>query len=154
VAQQNLTQTGDVFGTPKYMSPEQSLGQKVDERSDIYSLGCVLYEAATGKPPFEGDSVYHTIHKQISESPPPFPAELRKTSAGKRLEALVLKALAKAPSDRHKYMLELASELKAIENKDGGFWSDLRSLSAIQFTGRLRATDRKNVLSKAALQLT
>jgi serine/threonine protein kinase len=152
-SRKDLTRTGDIFGTPLYMSPEQSQGQKVDARSDIYSLGCVMYEAATGTPPFQGDSVYEIIHKQITEAPAPFPEHLRKTRAGRRMEALILKSLAKSPADRQKYMLELASELKGIENDDGGLWSDLKVISSI-FQGRLKAAERRSVLLKMALRMT
>lgn len=153
VDKHSLTRTGDVFGTPLYMSPEQSQGYNVDARSDIYSLACVMYEAATGSPPFRGDSIYHIIHKQITESPPPFPDHLRKTAEGRRLEAIILKALAKDPSDRHKYMVELSSDLKAVESGEKGLWSELRSFSSI-ISGRLKATERKNVLTKMSVQIS
>ncbi len=111
-----LTRTGDVFGTPLYMSPEQCRGSAVvDARSDIYSLGCVMYEIVTGKPPFEGDSPYEIIHKQISAAPQPFSNKLRKLKTIQQLESLILRAMAKSPEDRFQYMLEMASALKAIE---------------------------------------
>ncbi|MBC7997867.1 MAG: serine/threonine protein kinase, partial [Leptolyngbya sp.] len=65
----NLTQTGEIFGTPLYMSPEQCYGKKLDHRSDIYSLGCVLYEALTGAPPFTGESVLAVMLRHQSEEP-------------------------------------------------------------------------------------
>ena len=152
VDKNSLTRTGDVFGTPLYMSPEQGQGHRVDARSDIYSLGCMMYESVTGHPPFQGDSVYQIIHKQITESPPPFPEKLRKTAAGRRLEAIILKALAKDPHDRHKYMVEISSALKGVESGEQGFWNDLKSFSSI-ISGRLKATERKNALTKLCLQL-
>src|SRR5262249_37806667 len=57
-----LTATGEIFGSPLYMSPEQCLGQKLDQRSDIYQMGCLMYEAVAGKPPFKCDTAYETIH--------------------------------------------------------------------------------------------
>jgi serine/threonine protein kinase len=110
-----LTRTGDVFGTPLYMSPEQCRGAAVDARSDIYSLGCVMYELITGRPPFEGDSPYEIIHKQISVAPEPFSNQLRKSKTIQQLETLILRAMAKSPEDRFQYMLEMSSALKAIE---------------------------------------
>lgn len=148
--QNDLTRTGDIFGTPMYMSPEQGQGLRVDTRSDIYSLACMMYEAATGKAPFNGDSIYHTIHMQISEAPPPFPEKIRRTSAGRRLEALILKSMAKDPGDRHKHMIELANDLRSVES-DGGAFSDLKSFVST-FSLRVKATERKNVVVKAILQ--
>ena len=148
---ENLTQTGDIFGTPTYMSPEQCQGQRIDARSDIYSLGCVLYEAATGKPPFQADSVYHLIHKQITEAPAPFPDSLRKTQTGRQLEALVLKSMAKSPTDRHRYILELSSELKAIEYGTVGLLNEFGAIYRT-FSARLRATERQVVLTKWTLK--
>lgn len=148
-----LTRTGDIFGTPQYMSPEQCQGQTVDPRSDIYSLGCVIYEAFTGKPPFAGENVYQLIHKQINEAPPPFPEELSKSPRCKKLEALVLKAMAKCPDDRYKFVLEMSSELKSIEfSKDdlkAGF-----SAYLLNFNRRLKATERQTVLLDWTSRLT
>ena len=110
------------------MSPEQCQGLTVDARSDIYSLGCVIYETIAGKPPFQGNSVYEIVHKQITEAPPPFPEALRKTKLGRHLEAVVLKPMAKSPADRQQHVLELSSELKSIEIGGVGFFSDLKSL--------------------------
>ena len=64
-----MTQTGEVFGSPAYMSPEQSLGKKVDERTDQYSFGCVLFECLTGCPPFMGDNAVDTLMRQIHYVP-------------------------------------------------------------------------------------
>ncbi|HEY9784545.1 MAG TPA: serine/threonine-protein kinase [Candidatus Obscuribacterales bacterium] len=66
-SQQTLTKTGEIFGSPLYMSPEQCMGIAVDHRSDLYSLGCVLYEALTGAPPFIGDNALTTMMRHQSE---------------------------------------------------------------------------------------
>ncbi len=121
-----LTKTGDVFGTPLYMSPEQCLGQPVDSRSDLYSLGCVLYEAVTGKIPFKGETVYEIINKHVQEAPPAFSPELRKSKEGRMLETIVLKAIAKEPQNRYQFALEMASELKQLELAQPGVATDLK----------------------------
>src|SRR5262249_4623619 len=69
---QHLTQTGQIFGSPAYMSPEQCQGKHVDVRADIYSLGCVLYETVTGVPPFGGENVYEVMMNHLNAAPPPF----------------------------------------------------------------------------------
>jgi serine/threonine protein kinase len=67
---QNMTQTGEIFGSPLYMSPEQCMGSQVDGRSDLYSLGCLLFEAVVGRVPLKGDSPISTIAKHMNEVPP------------------------------------------------------------------------------------
>lgn len=104
-----LTQAGETFGSPLYMSPEQCLGRHVDHRSDIYSMGCLMYECLTGMPPHLGESSFITFSKHVSELPQPFPADL---GIPAQLEAVVLKALAKEPEARQQSARELASELE------------------------------------------
>jgi len=94
----SLTGGGHVFGTPEYMSPEQVEGQKVDSRSDIYALGCVVYEIFTGRPPFIGETPYATLLKHIQEPPQLDPAVLGLPA---RLLATLSQALAKHPARRH-----------------------------------------------------
>ncbi len=95
---QHLTCFGQVPGTAKYMSPEQVRGEEVDTRSDIYSLGVVLYMLLSGRAPFDGKSVYDLMKSQVEQTPPP----LQKVVAGvpAQLEAAVRRALAKHPADR------------------------------------------------------
>ena len=103
-----LTKTGEVFGSPLYMSPEQCLANKLDRRSDIYSLGCVMYEALCGEPPFKGRNFGETVIKHTNETPKSFPAELQIPNALKRI---VFCALEKSPSDRYQSMAALKKEL-------------------------------------------
>jgi serine/threonine protein kinase len=110
---QELTQKGDVFGSPLYMSPEQCLGMDLDGRSDIYSVGAVLYEALTGDVPHMGKNIIETIDKQIHREPQPFNVKRPDIYIPERLEAVVMKALAKDPADRQQSMKELATELQA-----------------------------------------
>lgn len=111
----NLTQTGEVFGTPLYMSPEQCYGKNLDNRSDIYSLGCVLYEALTGAPPFTGESALALMMKHQSEKP----ASLKEASLGREfpdnLEKIVLRTLEKDPNLRYQRLEDLASDLANLQ---------------------------------------
>lgn len=109
-----LTQTGEVFGSPLYMSPEQCTAQRIDHRSDIYSLGCVLYEALTGKPPLSGSNIYETIFKHTSEMPKSLRAYRPQLEHLAEFEAVVLKAMAKNPADRFQSMGEFKLALEAI----------------------------------------
>jgi eukaryotic-like serine/threonine-protein kinase len=93
-----LTQTGTVIGTPEYMSPEQAQGKTVDHRSDLYSLGVVMYECLTGKVPFKGDNPLTTIHQVIYDQPKS-PVHLN-YNLPNWLETVVLKLLAKEPQQR------------------------------------------------------
>ena len=93
-----ITQTGSVLGTAHYLSPEQAQGLEVKESSDVYSTGVILYEALTGKVPFDGDSAVTIALKQVSERPRP-PSELN-PNVSPALDAVVLRALAKDPANR------------------------------------------------------
>lgn len=93
----NLTQTGTLVGTPFYMSPEQWRGEPIDPRSDVYSLGAMLYEMLSGAPPFNANSLPELITKQLNEQPPPFAPSLNVPPA---LEQICRRALAKKPQER------------------------------------------------------
>ena len=105
-----LTKVGTVLGTPEYMAPEQCRGASVDERSDIYALGILLYELVTGTRPFDASSALQILTMQQSQAPTP-PSKLQRIPA--RLEQVILKALSKKPEGRHGSALELLSELQA-----------------------------------------
>ncbi len=106
-----LTKTGQLMGSPLYMSPEQCLGETCDARSDIYSLGCVMYEALSGKAPFVGKSYADTIHKHVEDKPSTFADELKVPS---NMQRIVLSALEKKPSDRFQSMSEFRAALEGF----------------------------------------
>ncbi len=108
--EENLTQTGSVMGTATYFSPEQAQGHDVDPRSDLYSLGVVMYEMVAGKPPFSGPSPVAIAYKHVQETPPP----LREVAPAvpEAYEAVTHKALAKDPADRYADGDELRADLR------------------------------------------
>lgn len=112
-----LTQTGDVFGTPNYMSPEQCEGKPIDSVSDIYSLGCILYELLTGKLPFEGSNPIQVAVKHINEKAPIFPVEKRKRLKQplKSLESITLFCMGKNKNERYQTIEELAADLRKVK---------------------------------------
>ena len=107
---QNLTKTGSVMGTATYFSPEQARGAPVDPRSDIYSLGCVLYEMTTGHPPFAGDSAVAIAYKHVQENP--MPPRRYDPALPETLEAITLKCLAKNPANRYPGAQDLRADLR------------------------------------------
>lgn len=111
-----LTQTGEIFGSPTYMSPEQCQGLKLDARSDIYALGCVMYETLTGSPPFTGDNPIQTILKHISDLPPRFGEKCRELDISQDFEAIVMLCLAKDPEQRYQSMDELRRDLVMLRD--------------------------------------
>ncbi|MBS1957120.1 MAG: protein kinase [Cyanobacteria bacterium SZAS-4] len=113
-APSNLTQTGDVFGSPYYMSPEQAVGRGIDERSDIYSLGCVMYEMLTGVLPFRGASAFETLYAHMNEKAPTLKLNALKEQFPVPVEKLVAKALAKERNDRWQSMTEFENELNSV----------------------------------------
>lgn len=107
-----LTEAGLVMGTAPYMSPEQAQGQAVDARSDIFSLGSILYEATTGARSFQGDSTIDTLHKIVHSEPEPLAQKV--PDAPLQLQWILRKALAKSPEDRYQSARDLVVDLKAL----------------------------------------
>jgi serine/threonine-protein kinase len=109
-----LTQEGMVFGTPEFMSPEQARGETLDGRSDIYSLGIILYELLTGKLPFEAGQPMEFIQKHIKETPIPLSERAPDRTFPDGLEAVMNRALAKSPEHRFASAAEFANALKMV----------------------------------------
>ncbi len=108
--QANLTQAGAVMGTATYFSPEQAQGKPIDPRSDLYSLGCVLYEMLTTRPPFSGDTPVAIAYRHVQDQPEPPRTINPNVPAG--LEAIDLKLLAKDPADRYPSAEDLRTDLR------------------------------------------
>jgi eukaryotic-like serine/threonine-protein kinase len=107
-----MTETGSIVGTAQYLSPEQARGGEVDPRSDLYSLGIVLYELLTGKTPFEGETPVEIAMKHLSTAPQP-PSKLR-PDIPPELDMVVLRALAKNPEDRYQSADEMEADLDRV----------------------------------------
>jgi serine/threonine protein kinase len=110
-ASDSLTATGIALGTPAYMSPEQASGERVDRRTDIYALGCILYEMLAGEPPFTGSSAQAVIAKRMA-APAPSVRVLRDNVA-QNIEVAVARALSRAPADRFATAREFAGAILA-----------------------------------------
>jgi serine/threonine-protein kinase len=107
----SATLEGSVFGSPKYMSPEQVAGKTVDGRSDIFALGAVLYEMLTGVPPFQGDDLAAILHAVLHTNPPPPSARRRNLHPG--FDRVVARAMAKDPVERYQTADEMTADLAA-----------------------------------------
>ena len=104
-----LTRMGTIFGTPEYMSPEQALGQSADSRTDLYSLGIIMYEMLTGRTPFADKELVAVLTRQMTEIAPPLPAECNPS-----IVALVSHLLAKRPSERPQTAQEVATRIDTV----------------------------------------
>jgi serine/threonine protein kinase len=112
-ADTNITLAGSTVGTPEYMSPEQAQGKNIDAQSDIYSLGIVMYEMLTRKPPFIGNSSMAVAYKQVHEAP--IPPSTKRKDIPPQLEMIVLKALRKEKRERYHTVDELLEHLDRVD---------------------------------------
>ncbi|MHB8288107.1 MAG: Stk1 family PASTA domain-containing Ser/Thr kinase [Acidimicrobiales bacterium] len=130
---ESLTQTGAVMGTAAYFSPEQAQGHPVDGRSDVYSLGVVLYEMVTGQPPFTGDTPVAVASKHVREFP--VPVRERNPVVPVGMEAVIMRALAKSPAERYASADDLQADL--VRFQEG---APLAASTATQMVGISPAT--------------
>jgi serine/threonine-protein kinase len=114
-----VTKTGEVFGSPLYMSPEQCLGEAIDRRTDIYSLGCVMYRTLTGFAPADGRDILELMYKHANVMPAGFADVCPELALSGKLESVVFKALAKKPDDRYESMEALKAALESLEEYQG-----------------------------------
>jgi serine/threonine protein kinase len=126
-----LTATGDVFGTPLYMSPEQCAGSAIDARTDIYSLGCMLFEALTGAPPFRGRNALEIMMQHGTGTVP----SLKEASLGgvfpRQIERIISSTLAKDPNQRYSNCQKLADDLVAFQQGDLDRMSTISQIGAV-----------------------
>jgi len=112
IRESRITMTGIAVGTPEYMSPEQAKGKKLDNQTDIYSLGILLYEMLTGEPPFTGKNPVSVAYNQVHAMPLP-PSSARK-DIPKRLELIILKALKKDKKERYSSIDQMLDDLDTV----------------------------------------
>jgi serine/threonine protein kinase len=112
--QMQLTKTGEVFGSPIYMSPEQCLGKDLDNRSDLYALGCLMYETLTGEPPLLGETFLETLNKHVGEMPRAIAETVPDAKVPAELEQIIFKCMAKDPKDRFQSAEEIRDRLSVL----------------------------------------
>ncbi len=115
---ETITMTGEVVGSPQYMSPEQCRGEIVDHRTDIYSLGCVMYEVLTGHSPFAAPNPVKTILKQLNQKPSRFRTKFAFLKIPESMERIVFHCLEKRVDNRYQYMEELLRDLQSLSMGD------------------------------------
>jgi serine/threonine-protein kinase len=147
-ASQQQTRTGTPMGTPLYMSPEQCLGRAVDARTDIYSLGVIMFQIFTGRLPFEGSSYIETVNGHLSQ-PPPKPTSLAEVPAP--LEALILHCLEKDPASRPQSMADVRQRLRDLA-AEMGLEAGRRttSMQSLKGLGTVRTTPQPGVAATSA----
>lgn len=141
--QKNLTQAGIVYGTPEYLSPEQAQAFDLDHRTDIYSLGCILYEFMTGKVPFRASTPVKILTAHVFTEVKP-PSELAPGRVSPTMENIILKAMAKDPEDRFQDALEMFEALVAREQeivRQKGLGNRAGYVPGMELTGMYSAVD-------------
>jgi serine/threonine-protein kinase len=146
-ADDRLTSTGVSLGTPAYMSPEQSAGEPIDARTDIYSLGCVLYEMLAGEPPFTGPTVQTVVAKRLSGPAPD--VRLLRDSVGESLAVAIARSLERVPADR----IQSATELRGLLDDAAMVSASTSGAAARSRTRAASARSRRLVATTVSLAL-
>lgn len=144
----SLTRPGAMIGTPLYMSPEQARGDSVDQRSDLYSLGCIMYACLSGKPPFKGDTALDTIKMHIEEQPKSLSSN-QSLSVPNSIDSIVMKLLEKKPQDRYQSMAQLTEALVHASTEP----SIKKNPNVVHIRKQQSAKETLSVLSLVALGL-
>jgi serine/threonine protein kinase len=142
------TQPGMVMGTISYMSPEQAQGKTVDQRSDVFSFGCILYEMTTGRRPFDGDSVIDTLHR-IVYTPAPSIREFN-PAAPVEMQRIVRKCLAKDPEERYQSIKDTAIDLKELRRE---LEDEARQYPSVNSSAKTQLSTQSKVQPAAATVL-
>jgi tRNA A-37 threonylcarbamoyl transferase component Bud32 len=150
VTASSLTHSGEIFGSPPYMSPEQCQGEQIDQRADVYSFGCMMYELLSGRPPLVGDTPVATVMKQIATLPSPFSEVCPDANIPPGLQAICLKALAKDPAGRQQSMIELAEELRQFSSLQA-VGMEYKPVNVVDRTKLVYARHRKAMMIGVAL---
>ncbi|KMQ52861.1 Serine/threonine protein kinase PrkC, regulator of stationary phase [Chitinispirillum alkaliphilum] len=137
----NITMIGSAVGTPEYMSPEQAQGKDLDSQTDIYSLGIVIYEMLTRRPPFMANNSMAVAYKQVHEKP--LPPSLKRKDTPKRLELIVLKALKKDKSERYESVEEMLDHLDSVDVLEQNDRPTLHLSSPVKKQKRKKRDSRK-----------
>lgn len=146
-----LTKLGDIFGTPLYMAPEQSIGAHTDVRTDLYSLGIILYEMLAGKRPFAGKSTLVLMQQHLTMRPPAISECAPTVKVPKEVEALVQRLLAKNPEDRIQRPEDLLAEIDGIAAAYQLFWPNAsKSLAGLSPVQESTASQRLSSISAVA----
>lgn len=153
--QLHLTQTGEVFGSPVYMSPEQCMGKALDTRSDIYGLGCLMYETLTGDPPLRGNGFLETMNMHVNTVPPPLKEHRPDADIPEILDAVILKCLAKNPNERFQTAGELRDVLAGLSlellGKSGSYLTHIsgatRALQGVQVNAGQKRLGLSSILA-------
>jgi serine/threonine protein kinase len=145
-----LTRQGTIVGTPRYMAPEQAVGERVDARADLYSIGVILFEMLTGSVPFQGDPMSVLRQLVLYEVPPPLPRSVQ-IAVGPRVEQMLGRLLAKAPQARFASASELAVELDgclvALTQGDDGTRTEERSRPPASSGDRATVPEVKTIVA-------
>lgn len=131
-----LTRSGETMGSPPYMSPEQCQGRQPDRRSDIYSMGCLIYETLSGEQPFKGRNSVELMHKHLMQAPPEILRSHPNLKIPKAVEYIIITAMSKDPEDRYQNISELKEDLRAAA-----------SCSVKEFRQRLKGRKRRKKLN-------
>ncbi|MCC6647755.1 MAG: serine/threonine protein kinase [Polyangiaceae bacterium] len=153
-AAEELTQAGLFMGSPKYMSPEQIRGDKVDARTDIYSLGIVLYEMVTGKVPFDRANSVNILMAHVNEAPPPLREMNPTCDATPQIESVIMRCIAKDPNERFASMDEVLGALKRTGSGalTGTMMGATGEFAAVQGSGLFGTSGASATLSNSGPQ--